>query len=338
MKKTFKQVVILTCLIAGASTGLHAQLNEYFKARELQATPQIRTKLANARTLIQQRKFKFEVANTSVTGRSKDSITGYKMLSKAEYKMLRDNRKARIKVRYPFKLAPSFANGSKLDLRNFHLVTPVRAQACGNCWTYASMGSYESNYLLTHYNETYSDSDPNSPANLDLAEQQMLSCSQAGDCIGGWMSGVFNWLESSKTYISRETQNPDQGWGGPACAGINAAANNNYQVADWDFISDSEDNWAVPTVQQIKNAIATHGAVTAAFIAGAAASIISLRTMPAAFMMYHTTMHFAIQSPVFFMPSPSSVGTTPNKPGSSKIHGDRAGVSMVTAGWVTTAA
>ena len=264
----------IRCLAATAllfmSVTVNAQLNDYFKARELQASPKVKTVLNNARTQIQQRQFHFLVANTSVSGKPADSITGFRMLTQAEYKKLRDQRNLRAKINYTPKLSPSFLKASKLDLRNFHLVTPVRAQACGNCWTYSSLGAFESNYLLTHYHESYADIDPNSPANLNLAEQQMLSCSMAGDCKGGWMSGVFNWLESSKTNISRETENPDKGWSGPVCGSINPAGTAGYRVADWDFISTSDDNWAIPTVAQIKEAIVNHGAVSAAFIAGKA--------------------------------------------------------------------
>lgn len=245
-------------------------LSEYFKNREVNATLQIRNLLSNSRTQIKQRNLGFEVAFTSVTNRRADSITGYKMLSKAEYKKLRDLRKGRPKIIYKPKLSPALANVSKLDLRDFHLVTPVRNQQCGNCWTYSSMGAFESNYLLKHYKDNYTDTDPNSPANLNLAEQQMLSCSGAGDCVGGWMSGVFNWLETTKTNITRETDNPDNGWNGPACGNIVAASGNDYRVSDWDFIADSDDNWALPTVQQIKDAMVMHGAVTAAFIASSA--------------------------------------------------------------------
>lgn len=268
--KKITQGLLLPFVLLLVSSQLQAQLSEYFKARESQASPRVKTALTNARALIQQRKLNLTVANTSVSGRRADSITGFKMMSQAEYKKLRDLRKAKAKIKYTPKLSPAYANASKLDLRNFHLVTPVRAQQCGNCWTYSSMGSFESNYLLTNYKETYSDTDPNSPANLNLAEQQMLSCSGAGDCTGGWMSGVFNWLETSKTSITHETVNPDNGWAGPTCSNINPAASNQYRVVDWDFISTSDDNWAVPTVQQMKDAIVTHGAITAAFIANAA--------------------------------------------------------------------
>lgn len=268
MKKTNRYfLTAVACLLTGMSASSQ-ELSNYFKARELQASPQVKNTLRVAREQIQQRKLNFKVAYTSMTNKPADSITGFRMISQAEYKKLRDARKLRPKITYQPKLSAAFANASKLDLRNFHVITPVRAQHCGNCWTYSSLGSFESNYLLNHYKESYSDTDPNSPANLDLAEQQMLSCSGAGDCKGGWMSGVFNWLESSQTGISRETDNPDEGWSGPNCGGITPASNNSYKVADWDFISTSDDNWAVPTVQQMKNAIVTHGAVTAAFIAG----------------------------------------------------------------------
>lgn len=262
--------ILLPLLIAGSALTASAQRSEYFKAREFQASPKVKTILTNARAQIARDRLTFTVANTSVSGRNADSVTGFKMITQAEYKKLRDLRKLKGHPVYKPKLSPSYATASKLDLRDFHLVTPVRSQACGNCWTYSTIGSIESNFLLTNYKASYSDTDPNSPALLDLAEQQMLSCSGAGDCGGGWMSGVLNWLESSSTSVSRETLNPDKGWAGPSCGNINAAANNDYRVIDWDFIATSDDDWAVPTVAQIKDAIVHHGAITAAFIASKA--------------------------------------------------------------------
>ncbi|HEX2629168.1 MAG TPA: C1 family peptidase [Chitinophagaceae bacterium] len=269
MNKCYRGILLLL-LIAGSALTASAQRSDYFKARELQASPIVKAALTNARAEIARRKLTISVANTSVSGRNADSITGFKMISDAEYKKLRELRRIKGHPVYKPKLSPSYATASKLDLRDFHLVTPVRAQACGNCWTYSTLGSMESNFLLTNYKDSYSETDPNSPALLDLAEQQMLSCSGAGDCNGGWMSGVLNWLESSSTSVSRETQNPDKGWAGVTCGNINSAANNDYRVVDWDFIATSDDNWAVPTVQQIKDAIVHHGAVTAAFIASKA--------------------------------------------------------------------
>lgn len=268
MRISTKHLLIAVCLLLlGSVLQAQPKLNEYFKAREVNAPPAIKTKLAVARGEISQRKLSFVVGYTSVSGRKSDSIAGYKMMSAAEYKRIRDLRKMKPIINYTPKLSASYLTASKLDLRDFHLVTPVREQACGNCWTYSSLGAFESNYLLTHYKDNYTATDPNSPVNLNLAEQQMLSCSGAGDCVGGWMSGVFNWLETSNTNISREADNPDLGWNGPVCAGINPASVNSYRVANWDFISTSDDNWAVPTVQQMKQAIVTHGAVSAAFIA-----------------------------------------------------------------------
>lgn len=262
--------IILPLLIAGSALSASAQRSDYFKARELQASPKVKAVLTNARAEIARKNLSFSVANTSVSGRNADSVTGFKMISQDEYKKLRELRRIKGHPVYKPKLSPSYVNASKLDLRDFHLVTPVRSQACGNCWTYSTIGSIESNFLLTNYKDSYSDTDPNSPTLLDLAEQQMLSCSGAGDCNGGWMSGVLNWLESSSTAVSREIQNPDKGWAGITCPNINSAANNDYRVIDWDFIATSDDNWAVPTVAQIKNAIVHHGAVTAAFIASKA--------------------------------------------------------------------
>lgn len=67
------------------------------------------------------------------------------------------------------------------DWRNMGGVTPVKNQGnCGSCWDFAATGAFESSVLITTGLE------------LDLSEQQVLSCNTGGSsCNGGWMEDAY---------------------------------------------------------------------------------------------------------------------------------------------------
>lgn len=246
---------------------VYAQINEFYKSRELLANESIKARLTQSREKIKQLKFNFTVGYTTVSDVDLAELTGFTLPTAAEKQKLIDRIKDRRIINYDNKLPTSTVMAKSLDLRNYHLVTPVRNQICGSCWAHAVIASFESNFLMNNYKENFKEIDLNSPQNLDLSEQQLLRCSGAGTCSGGWMSGSCNWLCSENISISRESQNPMQGNLGPSCAEQKPALNNDYVVVDWDMVSDVKDDWQVPTVAKMKEAIVKHGAITAAFIA-----------------------------------------------------------------------
>uniref|UniRef100_A0A0D9XGV0 Peptidase C1A papain C-terminal domain-containing protein n=1 Tax=Leersia perrieri TaxID=77586 RepID=A0A0D9XGV0_9ORYZ len=66
------------------------------------------------------------------------------------------------------------------DWRHHGVVTPVKNQnPCGSCWAFSSVGTVESAYAIA------------TKRLLRLSEQQVLDCSDAGDCNGGWPSKVL---------------------------------------------------------------------------------------------------------------------------------------------------
>ncbi|MCK5839800.1 MAG: PKD domain-containing protein, partial [Bacteroidales bacterium] len=67
-------------------------------------------------------------------------------------------------------------------------VTPVTNQGgCGSCWAFAATGATEALVNL-YFNQIL---------NLDLAEQDVLSCSGAGDCGGGYPYIALNYITST---------------------------------------------------------------------------------------------------------------------------------------------
>ncbi len=78
------------------------------------------------------------------------------------------------------------------DWRNYHnldYMTPVRNQAgCGSCWAFAVVGALEGK-INAYFNN------PN--LDIDLSEQDLVSCSPAGDCDGGWPDDALDYVEDT---------------------------------------------------------------------------------------------------------------------------------------------
>lgn len=80
---------------------------------------------------------------------------------------------------------------SEWDWRNRHgkdWITPIRNQgACGSCWAFAAVGALEA-YVNLYYNRLL---------NLDLSEQELVSCSNMNDgCSGGFSQYALNYIKS----------------------------------------------------------------------------------------------------------------------------------------------
>ena len=81
---------------------------------------------------------------------------------------------------------------SEFDWRNRHgrnWMTPAKNQdGCGSCWAFAPVGTTEA-YTNLYYNRLL---------NLDLSEQDVLSCSGGGNCDdGGFIGTALNYLKNT---------------------------------------------------------------------------------------------------------------------------------------------
>ncbi|WP_321373810.1 C1 family peptidase [uncultured Draconibacterium sp.] len=73
------------------------------------------------------------------------------------------------------------------DRHGKNWITPVTNQGgCGSCWAFASTGATEAMVNLFY----------NQQINMDLSEQDVLSCSNAGDCIGGMPADALSYISS----------------------------------------------------------------------------------------------------------------------------------------------
>ncbi len=74
----------------------------------------------------------------------------------------------------------------RFDWRELDGCSPIKNQGnCGACWAFAAMGAAESLYLI-HSGQT-----------LDFSEQWLISCTEAGDCNGGWYGTAFEYMIST---------------------------------------------------------------------------------------------------------------------------------------------
>jgi uncharacterized protein (TIGR02145 family) len=73
------------------------------------------------------------------------------------------------------------------DVHGVDWVTPVKNQdQCGSCWAFAATGATELMVNL-YYNQRL---------NLNLSEQQIVSCAGAGSCGGGWVPMALNYIKN----------------------------------------------------------------------------------------------------------------------------------------------
>ncbi len=136
---------------------------------------------------------------------------------------------------------------ASLDWRNYggnNYVTPVRNQgSCGSCWAFATAASLESSTNIKQNTPGY---------DLNLAEQILVSCSGAGSCSGGTVSGASNYIKS--TGLPFETAYPYTGTNGTCSSATSGWQLNTYRIGSWSYVATSS-----PTVDGIKNALNTYG-------------------------------------------------------------------------------
>ncbi len=155
---------------------------------------------------------------------------------------------------------------TNFDWRSQDAVTPVKNQgSCGSCWAFAACAEIESHVLINYGVE------------LDLSEQQIISCNPYGaGCGGGWAAAVYytcrddqygGILEHSRPYAGSDAVPCDQeqhlpfgfvtDWNslfndvdqiktallnGPVCTSIDGSSLEGYGSGCWDVISTGTDH------------------------------------------------------------------------------------------------
>ena len=141
-----------------------------------------------------------------------------------------------------------------LDWRsnNGNFVTPVRNQGgCGSCWAFGTTAALESNTLINK----------NQPgSNLDLSEQTVVSCSNAGSCAGGYHGTASNFIKN--TGVPVESCYPYTATNGVCSSACANWQTSTYKIGNWSYITTSSTSSAVAIMKQ---AIATNGPIVSEF-------------------------------------------------------------------------
>ena len=151
-------------------------------------------------------------------------------------------------------LAASF-DWRNLNGQNF--VSPVKNQgSCGSCWAFGTVGPMEAQLLIR------------GEGLADLSEQYLVSCNNSGwSCGGGWWAHDYHINRKIPAEIGPgsvlESVFPYTG-SNSLC---NAPHSHYQKLVRWNYVGSSG---SVPSVEAIKNAIATNGPVAAAVCVGSA--------------------------------------------------------------------
>lgn len=145
---------------------------------------------------------------------------------------------------------------ASLDWRSSGIVPDPRDQGnCGSCWSFGTVGIMESAIAKAGGPLT------------DLSEQFLISCNKSNwNCSGGLTANKYHYdtLGKNQSVIGAvlEVDKPYTATNGSCSVPLNHP----YRISGWTFIVPNE--WTMPTVDQIKNAIATYGPVTAGVCVG----------------------------------------------------------------------
>src|SRR4029077_16484930 len=69
----------------------------------------------------------------------------------------------------------------KVDFRTEGYISPIKSQGlCGSCWAFGTVGTVEAAYAIANKKKI-----------VDAAEQELLSCSGSGSCVGGYWAFTY---------------------------------------------------------------------------------------------------------------------------------------------------
>ena len=224
-----------------------------YAQKELKIDANAKELLAKQREFIVKNKLGFNVGVTSTFRKPIKEITGEKEVSVSENLRLKRYLTTRKLTPISIEIIKKWlltcnTSRSFYDARRSGLITPVKDQKCGNCWTYGAVGAYETSYKKVNN------------LVIDASEQQAGNCTDTDACDGGQAYRIFEWMVNNNKNLNTEVASPDLG-ANMACPVAVPATN--YYAIDWGICSATGEISKIASVDEIKKAICTYGSVSA---------------------------------------------------------------------------
>jgi len=273
-----RRVPVATSADTSINPFIITNLKKIYQVREAMASPELKRRLNQQRQVIARNGFKYQVANTGVSEYKLKDITGFTTISRSEILRIRDIQKNKpynseiAEILKNYKPAAD-ASLQQFDARNYIKIPPIRTQKCGSCWVYGAVSLLEISYMAQlGYNTNNT---------LDLSEKQVLGCSNAGSCDGGWHYKVYEWMKNSNQkllseqdlkdddYFPKKSSSPDAGFVDVAC-NVATVKSGSIQLLDGGIVQKDKDMDKVADEYDIKEAIIKYGAVATSIYASPA--------------------------------------------------------------------
>jgi cathepsin L len=211
--------------------------------RELKAPLKIKQTLQTLRGQIAAQKLTFEVGYTAAADFPLSQLATLKAPADLSAQIKKQNALALLQLKkFVVPVAPICSAGAaSYDWRKGGGSTPVKDQGgCGSCWDFATLGAFEGSWRIINH-ET-----------VNASEQDVLDCSGAGSCAGGWWA--FNYLINKK--VAAEVSYPYT-----AVKGACKAKARPYGAAAWGYVGTDHN---IPSVAALKQALCAHGPLAVA--------------------------------------------------------------------------
>jgi cathepsin L len=246
------------CLLLGPLTLLAQQppdsdasgLRAIYAQRETQASPGVRDTLAKLRARARSEHWTFQVGYTSALDTPLEQLTGVIPPSNlVALARAQNENAAAILLNEQFALRTQgterrscYDTLAVFDWRQHGGETPVENQkTCGSCWAFATAAAFESNYRI------------NTGTTIDVSEQEILDCNGKYSCKGGWWA--FEYIKKSGGITS-------------AVMYPYTAVQGSCQQKPKMYIEDTygfvQKDGLTPSIDEIKDALCSHGPIVAA--------------------------------------------------------------------------
>jgi C1A family cysteine protease len=222
-----------------------------YHLREESASDEIKASLSDLRSTGVNKGWTFRLGYTTAMDFEIKEITGMKppsdWLSKA--KQLGEMAKPSGKKAGELAAGVCSADAPYFNWADYHDVTPIRDQGnCGSCWDFGTLGAFEGSWAIIN------------GVQINCSEQDVLDCSGAGSCAGGWWAYQYL-IDKGVADAADYPYTAAQG----TC---NLNVKRPYKASVWGYV---DNNNEIPTVAAIKAALCQYGplgitvAVTPAF-------------------------------------------------------------------------